>query len=361
MREPGDILLYALSAWKQTGWSAFKKAFDEIYLIRLSTEEIRDAEPVHFERSRALRTLATLGHCDVDFSGTPSITIAVPVLVSLPYRGLPRALLCGSRSPTTVETLQKVCNESLQSVRIVLESQRKRSAYAPCRIEIEAESHAALEHASETLNISWMETPQSWLFAEANGSVAEYVAQLEWSSQAEVNWERQDFDPLRFAFVPARGTAGGTQVGMRLSRYLNPVNQQWEYRLIVDDRSANVDREWGRYAVLNANRKGALLYDKNSGSAGVARGAPLPIFIARALALCLGYAPRFIAARFVQSTIPEQYGFDVYDGVPPDVIDVIAAKLGQQVPLNTLSIQEEETVRDPVGAFDSIQESLILY
>jgi hypothetical protein len=341
MHEPGDVLLFALSAWKQTGWSAFKKAFEEIYLIRLSTEEIHDADPIRFERSRALRTLLSLGHCDVDFSGTPSITIASPVLASLPYRGLPRAVLCGSRSPTTVETLQRLYRQSPQSLRILLETQRKRSPYAPCRVEIEAESHAMLERVAETLNIGWVETPPSWLFAEASGSVAEYVAQLEWSSQAEVNWERQDFDPLRFAFVPAPRTANGMQVGMRLSRYLNPVNRQWEHRLIIESRSASVTPEWGRYAVLDANRKSALLYDKKSGSVGVARGTPLPIFVARALALCSGYAPKFLTARFVQSSIPEQYGFDVYDGVPPDVIDVLAMKLGQQVPLDPLSIREE--------------------
>jgi hypothetical protein len=341
MHEPGDILLFGLSAWKQTSWSAFKKAFDEIYLIRLSSEEIRDTGPVHFERSRALRTLVTLGHCDVEFSGTASITIAPPVLASLPYRGLPRAVLCGSWSPTTVETLQKLCSQSPQSLRTILKNQRKWSPYAPCRIEIEAESYAVLRQAVETLNITWLETPQSWLFAEANGSVTEYVAQLDWTSQAEVNWEREDFDPLRFAFVPARGTAGGMQGAMRLSRYLNPVNRQREHRLIIENRSASVNPEWGRYAVLNANRKSALLYDKKSGSVGVARGAPLPIFIARALALCSGYAPNVVMARFVESSIPEHYGFEVYAGVPPDVVDLISMKLGQQVPLATLSIQEE--------------------
>src|SRR5258708_60524 len=112
MYESGDILLFTLSAWRETSWSAFKKAFDEIYRIRLTTEEISDPEPVHFERARALRTLVGLGHCDVESNGSPSIKVGPPVLAALPYPGLPRAVLCGSRSPSTVRTLQKICSDS---------------------------------------------------------------------------------------------------------------------------------------------------------------------------------------------------------------------------------------------------------
>lgn len=341
MHEPGDILLFTLSAWTETGWSAFKRAFDEIYRIRLATEETSDPNPVHFERAHAVRTLVTLGHCDVDFTASPSITIGPSALVSLPYLGLPRAVLCGARSPTTDKTLQKFCNESRQTLRLNLESQRNRRPYAPLRIEVEAESQAALEEAARTLNIAFNKTPQSWVFAAANGSLEEYTAQLEWSSQPELNWQREDFDAHHFAFAPARARLTGMTDAIRLSRYLNPTRLQWEYRLVSGERSASVNQDWGRYVVLNAKHQNSFLYDKRSGSLAVARGAPLPVFIARALVLCSGYVPATVTARVVQSTNPEHHGFDVYAGVPPDVADVIAMKLGQQVPLDTLTIQEE--------------------
>lgn len=343
MHEPGDILLFALSAWKETGWIAFKKAFDEIYRMRLANEGNRDGEPVRFERARALRTLVTLGHCDVDFAASHSVIVAPTALASLPYPGLPRAVLCGSRSPTTVKALQKLCTESRQSLRLILESQQKRAAYAPWRVELEAESHDAIERAAEALNIAYIKTPPSWLITEAGGSVAEYVDQLEWSSQPEVNWERQDFDPQRLGFLPARVGEPGTGARIRLSRYLNPVRLQWEHRLINDNRSASVNPEWGRYAVLTANRQAGLLYDRKSGSVAVPRGAPLPTLIARALALCSGYAPKFVPVRIIQSSILERYGFDVYAGVPPDVLASISRKLGQQEQVQPLSIKDESS------------------
>jgi hypothetical protein len=342
MHEPGDILLFTLSAWKETGWSAFKKAFDEIYKIRLKTEKISDPDPVNFERARALRTLITLGHCDVDFTTSRSVIIGPPALASLPYPGLPRAVLCGSRSPTTVKTLQRICKESRQSLRLILENQRKRGPYAPLRVEVEAESYAALEQAARTLNIPFNRTPQSWVFTAASGSIAEYTGQLEWSSQPEVNWEKEDFDSRHFAFQPAQADAARTMEGIRLCRYLNPTRLQWEYRLVKDDCSASVNPQWGRYAVLNATHQNSLLYDKKLGSLAVAYGAPLPAFIARALVLCSGYVAATVTARVVQSSIPEHYGFDVYAGVPPDVVNAVACKLGQRDPVDALSLQEGE-------------------
>lgn len=342
VHELGDILLFTLSAWKETGWGAFKRAFDEVYRIRLETEEIRDPDPVHFERARALRTLIACGHCDVDYSsGGSSISIGPPTLASLPYPGLPRAVLCGSRSPTTVKLLQRACSESGQSLRIVVENQRKRAPYAPLRVEIEAESYGALEVLARNFNISFAKTPPCWVFSIASGSVSEYIKQLEWSSPSELNWERQDFVARNLAFVPVNASVTkATTPGIRLSRYLDPTRLQWEYRLICDNRNAAVHPEWGRYAVLSASHQNTLLYDDGSGSLAVARGAPLPFFIARALVLCSGYAAKTVSARIVRSSIPENYAFDVYTGVPQDVVNVITRKLELREPLEPLTIQD---------------------
>jgi len=341
MFEPGDILLFTLSAWKETSWGAFKKAFDEIYRIRLTTEEISDPNPVRFERAHALRILVSLGHCDADFSNSRSITIGLPTLALLPYLGLPRAVLCGSRSPMTLATLQTICNDSRKSLRLILGSQRRRAPYAPSRVEIEAESHSALAAAARALNIGFNKTSPAWIFTVISGSLSEYIGQLEWSSQPEVNWDREDFGARHFAFMPVQVGTTSTMRDLRLSRYLNPVRGQWEYRLVKDNRSAGVGAEWGRYAILNANGQNSLLYDARSGSLAVARGTPLPVSVARGLVLCSGYAPTTLKAQAVQSRIPEHYGFDVYAAVPPDVAKVVIDKLGQRDPLDPFFIQEK--------------------
>ena len=66
MSSDGNLLLYVLSAWKQTRWPAFKKAFDQVYLLSLRASG--DAsEPTRYARFRAARVLEALGHCDLHF------------------------------------------------------------------------------------------------------------------------------------------------------------------------------------------------------------------------------------------------------------------------------------------------------
>lgn len=340
MHEPGDILLFCLSAWKEnTRWDAFKKAFDEIHRSRLGGQLEKWDEPIHFERNRALKCLAALGHIDVAYNGTPPVVIGPPVIVSLPYPGLPRAVLCGSRSPATVGALQEVCNASGRTVRITLKSQQKRSAYAPKRVELEAESHEAMDKVARSLNIAYLRTPPSWSIVTASGSVAGYIDQLEWSSQPEVNWDRKDFDPSRLAFLPAQQSSTFGSGDLRFSRYVNPVRLQIEYRLIKYNRSANVSADWARYASLSEYAQEVLLYDCESGTVAVPRSAPLPGLIARALAVCSGYAPKFVPRKIVQTSVPERYGFDVYEGVPQDVLAAAVRKLGQ-LECRPLSIQD---------------------
>ena len=58
---------------------------------------------------QVLRTMSCLGHIDLHF-GQDDIQVvgAPPVLAALPSRGGSKAVLCGVRSPSTVEKLQEV-------------------------------------------------------------------------------------------------------------------------------------------------------------------------------------------------------------------------------------------------------------
>ena len=102
MYDGGDILLYSLSAWRETPWTTFKKWFDEIHRrhVVASIHEEQDAAVYH--RWRALRLLSSLGHVDVRFEAHGiTIFVAPPALAVLPGFGMRRAVLCGARSPST--------------------------------------------------------------------------------------------------------------------------------------------------------------------------------------------------------------------------------------------------------------------
>lgn len=325
MFDRGDILLFALSAWKETTWSTFKKAFDSLHRVSVGTKNGGEAEPVRFVRARTLRMLLSLGHCDADFSEAGELIIAPPALVALPQPGLPRAVLCGSRSPGTVSTLQRICRESGQELRIAVQRQELKVPYAPTRVEIQAESHAALERCATTLQITCLNVPPAWLQASAAGSAEEYFAALNWTTQPEINWEREDFNPQQLAFYPTQINAK-----LRLSRYKDPIRLQWQHRLIRENMSASIHPDWGRYIILNAESRDVLLYAETTGSVAVPRGASLPSLLARILTLCSGHAAEFVPASLIRPNVGENFGFDLYRNVPPDVFAVVKQKLGQR-------------------------------
>jgi hypothetical protein len=103
---PDDHLLHVVSARREMSWQSFRTVFDALY-AQVGGE---CAEDVAFIRSRALRLLDWLGHCDVSGrQGTDRIFAAPPVLARLPVTGFVHAVLCGARSPRTAGILQEAC------------------------------------------------------------------------------------------------------------------------------------------------------------------------------------------------------------------------------------------------------------
>jgi hypothetical protein len=325
--EDGDALLFILSAWRKTSWPSFGKAFDDLHTRKVKRQRSINSEPLRYLRFRAARLLVSLGHCDVDFRDENKHLIVAPaMLAALPAAGLPRAVLCGARSSETTIVLRKTCTQIGQAIRIEISSQDDRASFAPSRIEIEGESNEALNHLADKLRIPYSSVPPCWAITKLSGSLEEYLKSLKFTQQQELNWEREDFDPERLIFTLATKESDG----LRLSRYRDPVRLQWIYRLWQRQMSAEVDPSWGRFAILRAAGQGALRYNNTTGVVAVPRGTPLPPLLTRALTLCSGYAPQFVRRSNVVTHSRELYGFELYIDVPPDVLTLVASKVGQQ-------------------------------
>jgi hypothetical protein len=336
MCDDGDRLLFVLSARREIGWSAFKKAFDDLYAKRLERYGHTNGEPPRFERFRAALLLSALGHCDMVRRGSIRLFAAPAILAALPLPGLPQAIVCGARSPETFAVARKACISLGQPVRLEIKTQDNRTMFAPACIRVEGESCAILDRLAREMGIPYLSTPPAWRFAALSGSLEEYLTLLQWSPESEVAWEREDFRPQALGFAIPGEACGG----LRLTRYYDPVHLRFVYRLWKGKLSAEIDPSWGRYAVLQATGTGVMLYDAAAGVAAVPRGAPLPVLLARALTLCSGYAPRFVPRAAVRGGSPERYGFELYDSVPPDVFASIASKVGQEALVQPLLFSE---------------------
>ena len=318
MYDPGEILLYALSARKEVSWSYFKRYFDEIHR-RIAIEGLdRVRENASRQRWQVIRKFSCLGHIDVRFD-PQDITIAAapPALAILPALGSSEAILCGARSPTTIAQLEQAAAGT--GVEVFVNSQVASSPYAPARVALRAEDASAIRSVGKLTRLRVMDEPPARLLARVSASVKDYMHGLEWSAETELNWHREDYDAKRLRFR----TPGETSSLVRLTRYQSPITSVWRYRMWRDGESAEArDVDWGRYASLALESRQVLRYDEESQDVLVPYGAPLPALLARALGLCSGLWPG-------DRRLNRGGRFYAFRDVPPSIFETVASKLDQ--------------------------------
>jgi hypothetical protein len=268
--------------------------------------------------------MESLGHCDVVFgSEGGQVFVAPSVLVRLPVRGLPRAVLCGSRSPETLGALRRAAGRAGRSVKVVAGDQVALNAFAPARIEVQAASETLIAQLAGDVGVLYDEVPAAWALSALAGSVEELLGSLAWSRRPNLSWPRADFHPAELRFAGRQ-----TSDGLILARYEDPVRGQPRFWLWRGEDNAELDDPaWGRYAVLAACRRRVLDYDAATGDLSVPAGARLPRMISRAATLCSGYAPTVAVRGGGIEGAPRRY--HVYRRVPEDVYRVLAGKVGQ--------------------------------
>lgn len=318
MCDAGDILLFALSSKRQTGWGTFKRYFDEVHRRSILVGQDMSDNSVASHRSLVLRALSCLGHIDWHSDkGEIVVVIAPPTIASLPILMSCRAILCGARSPGTVGELKRVAEGS--GVRVIVNSQAGISPYAPAHVELHGESTSAIQGIADSIGIRYVDFPPARLLAHGSVSLADYAHGLDWSNDRELNWARQDFKEDRVSF---RGRTEPPR-GRRLSRYQNPVTSAWHFRLWRDGESAEVDLDWGRYAIASESSLCYLQYIRKRRSAFVPLGAPLPPLLARAFGLCSGRWPALVKN---SDAVSSRHCYEFSD-VPPSVFNSVSQKL----------------------------------
>ncbi len=325
MYDNGDILLFALSNWSTTSWFAFKKCFDTVHQRHRARVQCEQDENATTLRWRVLRILNCLGHIDWQFnSNAINVVASPPVLAALPSFGIRKAVLCGARSPETVRNLQEAV--ALTGATITVHSLSKSSAYSPTRVEVQAECGSHIETAAASLGINYSNLPSARWIAEFSASLQQYCQGLSWSRGEDLSWYQEDFDTDLLRFRQRKANSSEPQ----LIRYQSPVNFAWRYRLWHDGQFADIDLDWGRYAILAMRSRQVLRYDQDSRNVFVPSGTPLPVLLARTLGLCSGYAPEFKA---LESPLSPAYvqQYTVFRDVPPSIFRMVRDKIEETI------------------------------
>jgi hypothetical protein len=304
----GDLLLYALSAWRATTWQTFATAADEV--AARSTFR-NDGRQLSATRSVSARMLGALGHVDIASDhGALRVWAAPPTLARLPNAGLPRAVLCGGRSPGTETQLR----HAVRRLRLRLRDAESYAAFAPKTFVVESDAEEDLAALAARLNVAYTSHPPAHALALQSGTLEAYLGSLSWTPSPELNWRRVDFDVSEVRFTSGAAPAPSS---LRLSRYLDPIRGTSRYLLWNGSAYATVDRNWGRYAALSAAGRDVIQYNDDRWEVTVPLGAPLPRLLERSLVLCTGRPP----------TRRETEAVDVYGRVPAEIFRTVRDKL----------------------------------
>ena len=315
MLREADALLHAVSAWGTASFARFAEAVDVLLVGGMATDLA--SQDLYQVRRRAMQTLDALGHCEAIFrTGELIIASAPPTLALLPLPGLPQAILCGARSPSTIDVLQRACGD----VTITVE-EHGLSIFEPIRVVFQARQVDDLRNLATNAGLNFDDYPASFGLIAMSGTVAEYMGSLKWEVITELNWERWDFDPRQPRF--RRST--DERPSVRLTRYTHPKLGQ-RFRFWRGSESAQVtDPSWARYAIFRAQGQTVLAYHDDGQLLVAPSDAPLPRLLARALTLTAGHAavPSEHRIPSLQTT-----RLDEYRGVPSTMFNHLSVLLG---------------------------------
>jgi hypothetical protein len=205
--------------------------------------------------------------------------------------------------------------------------------FIPLRIEVRSDKESHLIELTNEIGLSYYSIPTPLQLIDRLGTIEEYLQSLAEPKTGELeNWPgRRDYFPDTFRF---RKKKQNTEED-RLVRYSHPHKGGSRYFLFRGNQRQEIDREWGRYAVLRKTSLRPLVHDREKMLVAIPNGARLPTLQARALCMCSGYSPEFFETDQIsiesklQVPRPEQFGYHLYRWVDPRVIRAVANSLDQ--------------------------------
>jgi hypothetical protein len=321
-----DELLHVLSHRRELRWAVFRRFVEE---LGGEQESVSDGPS---QATIALHTLKALGHVTVSFFGGMGVVTAAPrVLARLPSLGEPSAVLVGHRVADTVEQLRVAC-DAIPGARLTIESEEWNLSSVPRRLLVTARCTDDLGEIAYRISARFTKQPAAWRLLEFSCSLNQYLASLDWRERKSPGWPHLRFDPKSLAFVHKADRASDG-----LHSFIEPDTGLGHYWLRRGLHAAQIDRDWGRWAVL---QEGICLVYTPADELAVPARCLLPGLFSCVAAMCSGLAPACITARMDPGR-PEVRGWLVYRDVPRIIAQRIVDKLRQTLRVVNRKLCEE--------------------
>jgi len=330
-----DRLLYTLSTRGSIRLEIFHALLED---AAVGQAVPRDGQPNFDLRRRMARLLDALGHCEFDYEQR-HVWACPPSLILLPAAGLFQAVLSGARTPSLLRNIKNAVQQRKNEAVYRVTKQKFGQISLPAAIAISATSIASLREIATVSKLHWIaDEAGAFRLGAFSASLEQIASSLTFSEKEDINWPRRTFSTEQLTF-----TKDDTPSEIKLVSYTSPIDHQLQHWLWEGARAALVDREWGRFLILNHKGMQVMLYDARRQRICVPSSISLPPLFSRALTLCSGHAPAPFRLSVDHLGLSSDLQFHVYAGVPAHIADLVANKLGQTL-MNARCEDDEATI-----------------
>lgn len=273
----------------------FYEAFESYYIKEYSEKIGTEHGSLIKVKRAALNFYDYLGILDYDYE-KKRIVLAPPQLIYIPTVRGRSVLLIGARDLCLVnEMINKAPKFDLQ-VDISNQSNSNRKLLLPDAVTIKTFGQKTdgygenkLKLFAEKLHIKFTDNyfPQAAL-QEFSKNISDYNNSLAQTDENDYGWVRKIFNPETLTFE--KNEEQNFDKSLSLIEYkLNEYT--YHYKLWRNNKCYEVDKNWGKFIVLqNLDRK-VILYDDDNNKVAIPIETPLPKLLSKSIMLLSGIAP----------------------------------------------------------------------
>jgi len=280
-----------------------------------------------------------LGFLDYDYS-LNKISINKPQFIIIPSTGSLKAILIGGRSKIFVDELKVCCFKYEVNFEIIPQRSQLDIYYLPDLIRLtpancksSTEACKKLQAIASELNIEFKTIERPYLqpqiiqfglqdFSETINSYKQHVLKNKFVEKPNYEWARKVFDTSTLKFIKDINPIEKT---LSLQEYY--VQYQYSYILWLDNKSYEVDRNWGKFLLLSEKNKKVILYIEKTMELGIPKYVQLPRLIAESIMLLSGEAPYYKSIHIDGSNLVYQF----YQNVPKLFAENLFNKFNQEI------------------------------
>ncbi len=325
----GNILVSFLALRKATTAQDFYAAFELLYAKTFGNKNQSDNFNFSKVKKASLNFLDYLGYLDYEYE-TKSIVVNPPQLIFVPVNKGRKVLLIGGRDFSLVNAIIDTAPKYNLQVEITQQFSQNEDLMLPDSITIKSFGSSRenfgvnnLIAFSEQLKINFnpSELVQVGL-QQFCCTIEEYESGLFMNNETTLtyeDWARYIFNPDNLKMEKSFSEDFDKTFSL-LEYRLRP----WEfhYRLWVNQKCYEIDRNWGKFIALKYYQKAIILYDRMKEKVAVPIELPLPRLLAESIMLLSGLAP-------VYSEINGK-AYRIYENIPSTFIQNLFSRLNQR-------------------------------